>query len=1072
MSVAPDAAARARALDPSTSFIVQAPAGSGKTGLLIQRYLVLLARVERPEEIAAITFTRKAAAEMRRRVFESLAVARGPRPTDAHDAVTHDLARAVLARDAAMGWQLERNAARVRVQTIDALCVSLTRQMPVLSRFGAQPESIDDASAHYAEAARNLLAALEDDHDKDAVHVGRLLRHLDNDAAEAEALLAALLAQRDPWLRHLGTPPERDALEATIARVRLATVRRARALIPAAPGVPQLPPVEDVDAWRVLAGEWLTADGKKWRARPTPAPAVLAAIAGLREAMRAVQSLPEAGYTDTQWEALDAIRNLMPRAAAELRLVFARHGQADFTEIAQAALWALDSADGPTDLMLALDYRIRHLLVDEFQDTSITQRDLLVQLTSGLEPGDGRTLFVVGDPMQSVYRFREAEVGLFLAAQQAGIGAVPLERLVLSANFRSQAGVVDWVNVAFRGVMPAADDAATGAVRYAPSVAVHPSLPAAVHVHPLFDGDCAGEGREVARLAREALAAPARDDGKLPSVAILVRARTHLADIVPALRAAGVPFRAVEIEPLAHRPVVQDLLALTRALSHLADRVAWLAVLRAPWAGLVLRDLEAIAGTGDPATIWERIGDEHVVAALTPDGRERLERVRAVMGRALARRARGALRDAVEGAWQSLQGPACLSAATDLADAEAYLAHLEKHEEAGRLPSLADFEAGLAKLFARPEAESAERLQVMTIHNAKGLEFDTVIVPGLHSGTARDERKLFLWMETLEGLLLAPVNPAGSDADPLYEMIRRLEQEKADHEGGRLLYVAATRARSMLHLLGDCKRDAAGAVREPPRGSLLAKLWPVVRSDFDAAPAPIAAQAGGDVPASREDELLRLAEPARVEIPPAVALQAPPEDGRARDTIEFSWAGETARHVGSVVHRWMQRIAEEGLSSWDRARIGASRAAFANQLAALGVAPGDIESAGTRVIAALDAAIEDPKGRWLLGAHGSARNEYRISALVDGERRRLVIDRMFVDDGRTWIVDYKTSSHEGADVEGFLSAEQSRYREQLERYAGVAAQGEAMLGLYFPLLRGWRAWSTAGNPARDPAVTE
>src|SRR5438270_4761431 len=128
-----DAAERARALDAARSFIVQAPAGSGKTELLIQRCLVLLARVERPEEITAITFTRKAAAEMRNRVLEALALARHePRPSEAHKARTWELGRAVLERNDALGWALEDSASRLRVQTIDALCASLTRQMPVL----------------------------------------------------------------------------------------------------------------------------------------------------------------------------------------------------------------------------------------------------------------------------------------------------------------------------------------------------------------------------------------------------------------------------------------------------------------------------------------------------------------------------------------------------------------------------------------------------------------------------------------------------------------------------------------------------------------------------------------------------------------------------------------------------------------------------------------------------------------------------------------------------------------------------------------------------------------------------
>ena len=154
-----DHAERARALDGSRSFIVRAPAGSGKTRLLIQRYLALLAQVDEPEEIIAITFTRKAAAEMRHRVLDAFASAL--RASAGDDTV--GLARAVLARDAERGWQLMRHASRLRMQTIDALNASITRQMPLLARFGAQPESVDDASTLYGDAARNLLEKSPDE---------------------------------------------------------------------------------------------------------------------------------------------------------------------------------------------------------------------------------------------------------------------------------------------------------------------------------------------------------------------------------------------------------------------------------------------------------------------------------------------------------------------------------------------------------------------------------------------------------------------------------------------------------------------------------------------------------------------------------------------------------------------------------------------------------------------------------------------------------------------------------------------------------------------------------------------
>ena len=97
------------------------------------------------------------------------------------------------------------------------------------------------------------------------------------------------------------------------------------------------------------------------------------------------------------------------------------------------------------------------------------------------------------------------------------------------------------------------------------------------------------------------------------------------------------------------------------------------------------------------------------------------------------------------------------------------------------------FEASVAGLFAAPDLTAPDALQVMTIHKAKGLEFDTVIVPGLAAGTGRDDRPLFLWMETAESrLLLAPINATGSDKEPIYELIRGLDKRRADHENVHL----------------------------------------------------------------------------------------------------------------------------------------------------------------------------------------------------------------------------------------------------------------------------------------------
>ena len=1142
----PDFAERRRALDPAQSFIVQAPAGSGKTGLLIQRYLRLLACVDAPEEIIAITFTRKAAAEMRERVLAALAQG-GKIPATEHEQLTRELANAALQRDAEAGWQIAANPARLRIQTIDSLCAALTHQMPLLSKFGAQPESVEDASELYLEAARATIELVEGD-DAVAQDVERLLEHLDNDVARIETLLAEMLARRDHWLRHIHGR-DRDELEAALKNTRREALERVSGMYPvpaqgelteiaryaaanlAAAGrnsplvvcdkLAALPGSEDDDValWCGIAELLLTKEGdwrrqhdvkngfppgsskvekeiaKSWKERALTLIAALKENDPLRQALHDMRRLPPSAYTDTQWEVLGSITRLLPHAAGQLKLVFQARGQVDFTEVAQAALRALGEPDAPTDLALALDYRIRHLLIDEFQDTSISQYELVAKLIAGWEPGDGRSVLAVGDPMQSIYRFREAEVGLFLRARAVGIGNIALQPVALCANFRSQRGIVDWVNATFAQVMPVQEDIAAGAVPYTQSVATHEALSGtAVSVHPFFNDDHAAEAAKVVEIIKQAQHADPS-----ATTAILVRNRGHLREIVPRLNAAGLRFRAIEIEGLGYRPVVQDLLALTRALAHPADRLAWLAVLRAPWCGLTLADLHALAARqsasafdGTDRTVWELLNDDARTAVLSADGGARLLRVREVLRDCIDNRCRSSLRTMIEAAWLALGGPGCIENTTDLADAEIYFDYLEAHEEAGSIPELALFEQGLARLYALPDLGADDRLQIMTIHKAKGLEFDCVIVPGLGRLSRSNDKKLFMWMERPRArfaggeqgdstdLLLAPIQETGTDGDPIYAWLEKLDAEKEYFEDQRLFYVAATRARQRLHLLGSTRlipdRDGVIEPRLPAGKSLLGKLWPVVEPDYVAAAAramlthtPLSPE--GEEVATEEfsvDQSLRRlasgwafpAAPPRVEWSPLRNMTW------AQDQIEFSWVGETARHAGSVVHRWLQRIAEDEMQGWDAARINSLRATFKHNLSACGISDSEVEVASERVITALTHALSDTRGRWLLGLQQDAQNELRLTAVIDGAQMNLVIDRTFRDaHGQRWVVDYKTSSHEGTDMEDFLDREQQRYRAQLDRYAELMRRIDdqpVKLGLYFPLLKGWREWESGG----------
>ena len=1076
-----DSSARLRALEPTTSFIVQAPAGSGKTELLIQRYLRLLVEVQSPQAVVSITFTRKAAGQMRSRVLQALRhAAAGREPDEVHARATYEIARRVLDHDRRLGWKLLENPAQTRIETIDALCASITRQMPWLSQFGAPPDITEKAEGVYREAAHQTLRRLEvEERRRELGPISQLLLHLDNDFGRAASLIAQMLEKRDQWLRHTGVNADlaevRAELERSLQRLIVAELEcldacfdvetaAEIAAIREASGVPE-PTLDDLAEWNEIADLLLTKSGELrkrvdrgmgfHRTHPLKqrCEALLSKLQGkdrLLDSLQRFRALPAPAFEESQWNAMKAVLSILPVAVAELQLVFRERGVVDFAELSIRASSALGTEQDPTDLALAIGYRIEHILVDEFQDTSFTQFALLKKLTAGWEPGDGRTLFLVGDPMQSIYRFRQAEVSLFLKAKQGGIGAVKLEPLQLRMNFRSRRDIVEWINTTFAGIFPDCDDVDSGAVAFEPSDCndrAERDDSQAIETHGF--SDTAAEAERVVSLVKAAQGG---------DVAILVRARSHLSSIVRVLKSAGIRFQAIEIDELGRRPVIQDLMALTFALLHPADRVSWLAVLRAPWCGLTLNDLYALVSSDPDAAVWRLL--EKNTAVLSPDGATRVQRIRNVLEKTLAARGRGSLRDWVEDAWVSLGGPACIREDADLEDAAAYFDLLEGLERGADLEDFAAFREQVSQLFAQPDSQADGSLQLMTIHKAKGLEFDTVILPGLGVPPRRDDPPLLLWQEQAGDLLLAPISESGMPNDRIYEYLWALEQHKASKETARLLYVAATRARSQLHLLA-CVRAGQnpGEKAEPSKSSFLALLWPAMADRF--------VPEAGERPKSAQERIRRIHRvPAGWHVPaPPAAVTWPRVDAEPVEIpdISFDWVGSTLRHVGTALHGFLQRIAREGVENWNATNVRAQKNCIRAVLSNLGVSISDLEDASRRVESALLQVLRDSKGRWILERHSEAQCEYAITGLIEGRICQAVIDRTFVDeDGVRWVVDYKTSSHEGGDVESFLDNEERRYQPKLERYARLLAQQETRptrLALYFPLLSGWREWA-------------
>ena len=1107
-----DVEARHSALDVERSFIVQAPAGSGKTELLIQRYLRLLTIVDEPEEVLAITFTKKAAAEMQLRVLDALRRhAAGDEPQEAHQQLTDALAARALQRSFEFGWNLLRHPRRMRIQTLDAMNASIARSQPLSSPHGTSGARIvtdaDLKSIHRQAAVATLDWLAESDDASTATR--EILRHVDNSTWLYIAYLAEMLKTRDQWLPFVGSGVIGDdearqlraRFEASLtSSVTAHLVRTREAMEPyeqlamlfdhaaqslrdegvsespilALAGCDELPdssPTE-IDKWQGIADMLLLRKSQpEFRSRVTKAQGfpttdrekkdvvtamldVMARDPDCAALLHGVRSLPPVRYSDEQWAVLLALFRLLPLAVSELKRLFAEQGVADHTEVALSAASALGSADSPGELALLLDYQVRHILVDEMQDTSSAQYRMLEALTGGWEAGDGRTLFCVGDPMQSIYRFRNAEVGRFLLAREHGIGSTGLDKLVLRRNFRSGETLVDWFNAVFPTVLAERNDPLRGAVSYAPAVHT-PQLEklGSIGVHPVFGADRELEADIGCRVIAATVEQHPNDD-----VAVLVRGRSQLPELLAALRMAGIPYTAVDIDKLTDLPEIIDVLALTRAAVHPADRMAWLAVLRAPWIGLTWTDLNALVHSDRERCLIELLADEKRLAALSEAGRAAVTRARPVLDRLSAPGRAESLRERVESCWMALGGPGALADEWSVDNVYRFLDVLDKHEVAGTLADVAELEMILDD--ERVSSSNPAQVQVMTMHRAKGLQFDHVMLFGLGRPPGSGGADVLTWFDIPDqhgeaGKVISPIGPrADVDRDPIHRYIGTVTAAKDRHEQARLLYVACTRAKKSLHIVANVAVAADGSEHRLPRSdSLLRLLWPAVQADFAAAfeSCALADEQSGDepwiLPRRRQ-----FAVPWQLPEPSPVPGR---HDGGAAETpdeqVEFYWVGTEARVAGSVAHRCLQALSDGSLALDDS---DSRHQATARWLAEMGFAGERARPIAARVEQAIQGALADERGRWLI--RGAGHSELALSGVYDGELVSVVIDRVRVDEeGVHWIVDYKTSSHEGGNLDGFLAAERDRYRPQLARYAALYsawADVTPRCALYFPLL--------------------
>ena len=1199
----PDQREREQALDAGRSILVQAPAGSGKTDLLTRRFLRLLSEVEDPGQIVAITFTKAAAAEMHNRILSELekAAARPPQPQADDEFSMEPLAQRALQRSRALGWDLLKMPAQLRISTIDSFCRDLALQQPLLSGLGGGLDITENPADLYHRAARRTLEQIGDpDTDLAAPALSPAIESLllwrDNAWQELENLLAEMLAQRDRWMQEfvVSGQPDWDALREKLERPFVRAVDEALreldllfdqetrdeamdlarfscgqknkwlqcklfqiACQPCQPfsGVEELEQARQ--GYLCLAEMLLTEKGalcsprsfNKGRGFPKESPEEkirildlvkkLSSIPGLESRLHAVRSLPPARYPEEDWQIVRASFILLRHAAAELRVYFAEAGVVDFAEVAQVALGVLQDEDNlPTDAAMAVADGIRHLLVDEFQDTSRRQHKLIAALVAAWPDTVGRSLFVVGDPMQSIYFFRDADAELFPRVKNLGLelpngDPLQLDFVPLSSNFRTTPQLVSELNGAFEQIFAVNDGSG---IRFSPARAARDEADAGqrLHLHVDFVPQTVranSNGQDVIRRKQEAAGRraaayekqtadivslirasldrieAARSRGEKFRIAVLGRTYNTLEPIAEALRKAAIPFRAVDLEKLGERPEVLDALALARALLNPEDRVAWLGVLRAPWAGLSLADLHTLAGADDPALLRRPVPEllSARLSLLSQAGRTTAARVMQTIADAHALRARepsASLGTWLEQVWLRVGGADCVDE-TGRANLDLLWRSIDKLDDGE--PDLLgpELDASLADLKALPDpaATSEYGVQLMSIHKSKGLEFEMVIVPDLQAGCARGQLRLLSWLERgleaagesgdITEFLVAPLPSKGTERGQCKSWVDRVRRAREAQEMRRILYVAATRAREELHLFArpEYAQKNGSYTLCDPRDSLLATAWPAavseIRRRFDQwAKGPEGFEIES-IAASGTDKVIEMPPPPR----PAVVRRLPPDYCAPEITSGSSPAqvsglgdpqlyerhegGAVSRALGSAVHALFEELARLRIAlEWPdvRAALPNFQARLTAKLRSIGL---EQQEASRIAAQALDIAIRashDPIGQWILSPHTAAASEARWAGVLAGALHEVRVDRVFSAgsvpraDGENcwWIIDYKTA-YEGGHDPASLKKLRALFAPQLELYAQVlrnlrGTDASIRAGLYYPRMLAFDWW--------------
>jgi ATP-dependent helicase/nuclease subunit A len=1028
---------RDQALNISDSFIVQAPAGSGKTELITQRYLKLLGSADVPENILVMTFTNRAVDELKHRIISSLNRAKLPPPKELHKLKTFDLANKVLEQSNLKEWDLLSHPSRIKILTIDSLSSLIVSRYPSIDQL-ISPQTMINTYEYeqiYQEAAENTLLLIEEDEYQ--ASISSVLLYLDNHVDRFYRLIVQMLSKREQWLPKLYIEGALDInllemLAQELIVEYLGTLRDAASGLLGKPffnlleintrddvsKINKLPgsTIEDLSDWQTISELLLTKSTGNWRKKidanigfsvelKEEKFVFKEILEGLdsevefKKILNNLSNLPSAYFPESTSKNINDIAQVLKLSVAELKMIFKEKSLQDFSEVGMQAINALDSREEVSDIALLLDYQVKHLLIDEFQDTSYSQLSLIEKLVDSWQEGDGKSIFFVGDPMQSIYKFRESQVGIFLEVMKNGIGNLKIKSLILSSNFRSNKSIVEKNNKIFSQIFPNQDNLLLGAIHYSESKsASQVGQNDAVTFYPFSADQDFEEAEMVVSIIKNSISTNPNHE-----VAVLVRSRSHLNAITLLLQESNINFEALKTEPLRSNLFTRDLLSLTRALLSLADRLAWLSILRAPWCGLNLKDLLAFSDSIDK-TIFSQLIDDDIVKYLSADGAVRSRHLFLAIEEAIYCEGKFSFVERFSYALSQLCNEIELSEQEK--SIRSQFLSLLNHCELNQGLNIKAIEMMVKDLFA--PSKSAP-IKLMTIHQAKGLEFDTVIIPGLGKKGKSDSLALMQIQEfSNKNILLAPIKSSYEDSESkTYLYLQYLQKQQTHFELMRVLYVAMSRAKDKIHLLGGVSKTGKAV-----SGSLLSFLSHYFQKSID------------DIPI--QDTSI----PVEASLP---KLQR----NKSLSTVSNRGGGDITQSknlpsnvdliyqsaLGSIVHYFLEHsLFEPSFESIDA------------RFREFGLPPKLIHSYSKTASLLLLNTKRDKDFEWLF----KYRDSTEVEAEYSSSTKTVIIDRLFIEDDSLWIIDFKTASlNEGESMDSFIERQKLSHQKQIKTYQEV-----------------------------------